>query len=151
MRIISGDMIQRIQTVYLALAAFAAGVLSFMVSFWTGDDGAAIFLTDMFYARDLFMQSIPVLFLISALLSLLGIFMFKNRTKQIISNRINIVINFFLLVIIVYSLLNLPGESELSEKGIGLFIPIGIIVLLVLANKAIIRDEKLVKSVDRLR
>jgi len=122
-----------------------------MVSFWTGDDGAAIFLTDMFYARDLFMQSIPVLFLISALLSLLGIFMFKNRTKQIISNRINIVINFFLLVIIVYSLLNLPGESELSEKGIGLFIPIGVIVLLVLANKAIIRDEKLVKSVDRLR
>lgn len=151
MPIISRDMIQRIQTLYLALAAAAAGVLSFLVSFWTGDDGAVIHLTDMFYARDLFMQTIPALFLVSTLLSLLAIFLFRNRTKQIISNRINIVINFLLLVIIVYSLLNLPGESQFSEKGIGLFIPIGVIVLLVLANKGILRDDKLVKSVDRLR
>jgi hypothetical protein len=44
-----------------------------------------------------------------------------------------------------------PGESNISEKGVGIFIPILSIVLLVLANKAIKKDEELVKSVDRLR
>ena len=38
-----------------------------------------------------------------------------------------------------------------SEKGIGMFIPILVILLVVLANKAIKKDEDLVKSVDRLR
>jgi hypothetical protein len=43
------------------------------------------------------------------------------------------------------------GEAAVSEKGIGMFIPIASIVFLVLANKAIKKDEDLVKSVDRLR
>ena len=44
-----------------------------------------------------------------------------------------------------------PGENDISEKGVGMFIPILSIVLLALANKAIKKDEDLVKSVDRLR
>jgi hypothetical protein len=40
---------------------------------------------------------------------------------------------------------------QISEKGIGIFLPICVIVLLVMANKAIKKDEDLVKSVDRLR
>ena len=51
----------------------------------------------------------------------------------------------------VYRLLNLPGAFENAEKGIGLILPVISIVLLVLANKAIKKDEALVKSVDRLR
>ena len=77
--------------------------------------------------------------------------MFRQRMKQVLCNRFNIAINFLLLGIIVYGLLSLPGENQFSEKGIGVFIPIVVVVLLALANKAILRDEKLVKSVDRLR
>jgi hypothetical protein len=51
----------------------------------------------------------------------------------------------------VYRLLTLSGEAMVSEKGIGMFLPIVAIVFLVLANKAIKKDEDLVKSVDRLR
>ncbi|HAE71723.1 MAG TPA: DUF4293 domain-containing protein, partial [Flavobacteriaceae bacterium] len=47
--------------------------------------------------------------------------------------------------------LSLSGESFLSEKGIGMFVPIISIVFLSVANKAIKKDEDLVKSVDRLR
>ena len=47
--------------------------------------------------------------------------------------------------------LNLPGEMKISEKGIGMFLPILAILLIVLANKAIKKDEDLVKSADRLR
>jgi hypothetical protein len=45
----------------------------------------------------------------------------------------------------------MSGETAVSEKGIGMFIPILSIVLIVLANKAIRKDEQLVKSADRLR
>jgi hypothetical protein len=45
----------------------------------------------------------------------------------------------------------MSGETSVSEKGIGSFLPFGSIVLLLLANHAIQKDENLVKSVDRLR
>ena len=48
-------------------------------------------------------------------------------------------------------MLNSPGESFISEKGVGVFAPVLSIVFLFMANKAIRRDEKLVKSADRLR
>ena len=77
--------------------------------------------------------------------------MYKNRKFQFVLGRLNIILNFFLLGFFVYQSLNVSGETVVSEKGIGMFLPIISIVLLVLANKAIKKDEDLVKSVDRLR
>ena len=144
-------MLQRIQTVYLIAAALISGVLAFVVPFWSDADGGVLFLKDLLEIDAGYDRAVPVLFIVSTILSVVGIFLFKRRSRQISSNRINIVINFLLLGIIVYRLLNLPGEMNISEKGIGVFMPLLIIVLLALANKAIIKDEKLVKSVDRLR
>ena len=96
-------------------------------------------------------KALPFLFILSGILSLIAIFLYKNRIRQINSNRLNIVINFLLLGIIVYHLLSLPGGMHISKKGIGVFIPLLVIVFLALANKAILKDENLVKSVDRLR
>ncbi|RZN76603.1 MAG: DUF4293 family protein, partial [Winogradskyella sp.] len=91
------------------------------------------------------------LFLGSALLSLISIFSFKNRKSQFVLGRLNIILNFILLGVFVYQSLSLSGETLVSEKGIGMILPIFSIVFLVLANKAIKKDEDLVKSVDRLR
>ena len=66
-------------------------------------------------------------------------------------NRLNILINLILLGVLIYYLLMLSGETDVSEKGIGVFIPFVVVLLLVLANRAIYKDENLVKSVDRLR
>ena len=77
--------------------------------------------------------------------------MYKNRKSQFMLGRLNIILNFILLGLFVYLSLNLSGETLVSEKGIGMLLPIISIVLLVLANKAIKKDEDLVKSVDRLR
>ena len=77
--------------------------------------------------------------------------MFKNRKSQFVMGRLNIILNFILLGLFVYRSLNLSGETTVSEKGIGILLPIFSIVFLVLANKAIKKDEELVKSVDRLR
>jgi len=144
-------MLQRIQTVYLIIAAVLSGVVVFITPFWNEVNGEMRLLLDLLQDGETYYSAIPFLFILSAIGSLIAVFIYKNRTRQIIINRINIVINFLLLGIIVYHLLNLPGEIDISEKGIGVFIPLLVIVFLALANKAILKDEKLVKSVDRLR
>lgn len=144
-------MIQRVQSIYLFLAFLVAGGLIFAFPLWAEQSGKEIFFIDAVNSDNIYMVITGVLFVLSSLFSLISIFLFKNRSTQILLNRINIVLNFSLLGIIVYLMLNLPGETSVSEKGIGSFLPLIVILLLVLANKAIIKDEKLVKSVDRLR
>jgi len=136
-------MLQRIQTIYLLIVTAISAVLVFLLPLWQLESG------DSFFAKDSFL--IIVLFLGSAVLALLSIFMYKNRQLQFVLGRLNIILNFFLLGFFVYQSLNLSGETSVSEKGIGMFLPIVSIVLLVFANKAIKKDEDLVKSVDRLR
>ena len=91
------------------------------------------------------------LIFISIALAIISILSFKKRQLQFVLNRLNIISNFILLGVFVYRSLTLSGETLVSEKGIGVLLPIISIVFLVLANKAIKRDEDLVKSVDRLR
>ena len=136
-------MIQRIQTVYLLISAIISAGLIFVFHLWITVDEVAI------YAKDNLIYL--AMFLGSALLSLISIFSYKKRQSQFVMGRLNIILNFILLGLFVYQLLKSPGESQISEKGVGIFIPIISIVFLVLANKAIKKDEDLVKSVDRLR
>ena len=92
-----------------------------------------------------------ILFGLISLVTLISIFSFKKRQTQFVLNRLSIIFNFILLGFFVYRTLSLSGETEVSEKGIGMFLPAISIVFLVLANRAIKKDEDLVKSVDRLR
>ncbi len=139
----SATMLQRIQTVYLILAMLVTGVLPFVFPLWTTTDGKEFF----------FMQSqlYATFFGLCTSLSLLAILFYKKRQHQFVIGRLNIILNLILLGLFVYRSLNLSGETAVSEKGIGMFLPIVSIVFLVLANKAIKKDEDLVKSVDRLR
>lgn len=136
-------MIQRIQTIWLILAAACSGGLIFVVSLWIDGEGNEIVAMDE--------ASYFGAFAVSAALSLFAIFIFKNRKLQTVINRLNILLNLILLGVFVYRALTMSGATAVAEKGIGMFIPILSIVLLVLANRAIRKDEQLVKSVDRLR
>jgi len=144
-------MIQRIQTIYLLLAAILSLGLLFVFNLWITVDEQAFFAMDALKSEDLTVKLIPVFFIGSGFLSLITIFKFKNRKLQFVLGRLNILTNLILLGFLVYHLLNLSGETLVSEKGIGSFLPIVVIVLLAIANKAIKKDEDLVKSVDRLR
>lgn len=136
-------MIQRIQTLYLFLAAVNSAGLIFVFHLWTNIEEVKVYALDNYTYLGLFLGS--------ALLSLISIFRYKNRKSQFVLGRLNIILNFILLAFFVYQSLNLSGEINISEKGIGILLPIFSIVCLVLANKAIKKDEDLVKSVDRLR
>lgn len=136
-------MLQRIQTIYLALAIITTGLLPFVFPLWTLQDGSKFyFAQELLYAA---------CFGLSTTLSVLSIMNFKKRQTQFVYGRLNIILNLILIGLFVYRSLNLSGETTVSEKGIGMFLPIVAIVFLALANKAIKKDEDLVKSVDRLR
>lgn len=137
------NMIQRIQTIYL----FIVALLMLALFLWfpkiiTADGEMVLGKMDLRVLIPIFA---------SVLLAILSIFKYKNRQTQFVLNRLNSLFIFVLLGVFVIVPLMVPGETEVSEKGIGLFFPVISIVFLVLANKAIRKDERLVKSVDRLR
>ncbi len=137
-------MLQRIQSVYLLLVTVLGTVGIFLAGLFSkGEDGNLVFAEKGLL--------ITVLLAVSVLGALITIFLFKNRKLQFVLNRLNIILNFILLGVFVYRSQTLPGGMDFSEKGIWMLLPLISIVFLALANKAIKKDEDLVKSVDRLR
>ncbi len=144
-------MIQRIQTVYLLIATLLSGGLIFVLNLWINEEETKFFAMDSFSTENTLLKAMTVLFFVSAIITFIAIFQFKKRQLQFVLGRLSILTNFILIGIVVYFSQNLSGEINVSEKGIGLLIPILTIVFVVIANKAIKKDEELVKSVDRLR
>lgn len=136
-------MIQRIQSVYILISIIFMIIMFLWFPIILDGEGTAIVQRDEPLVLGLLAGTI--------LLSFVSIFSFKNRKRQMGLNRFNILLHVILLGVFAYQLLMLSGEITISKKGIGVFIPVVSIVFLVLANKAIKRDENLVKSVDRLR
>ena len=144
-------MIQRIQSIYLLGATILSGGLILLLSLWVDGEQNEFFVLDAFRGGNMMLIVMAVLFIVSAILSFSSIFQFKKRQLQFVLGRLTILINFIIIGLLVYYSQNLSGEITVSEKGIGLLIPIVTIVLVALANKSIKKDEELVKSVDRLR
>jgi len=136
-------MLQRIQTVYIIISALIIGAMYLWFPIVQDKAGTIIIERNEPFVFGLIFVSIA--------LAIISILSFKKRQLQFVLNRLNIVSNFILLGVFVYRTLTLSGETLVSEKGIGVLLPIISIVFLVLANKAIKKDEDLVKSVDRLR
>ena len=129
-------MLQRIQTVWIFLAILGAIFL-----FITGQDFSVF-------------GPVPFISVVCSFLVFLGfsaILSYKNRKRQILLNHISIFINALLLGLLAYWLLMLSGGINFPEKGIEPAFPILSIICLLLANLSIRRDDRLVKSVDRLR
>lgn len=136
-------MIQRVQSIYIFIAIILMVVMYLWFPVILDGSGALIVERDE--------PLVLGLLALSVLIPLIAIFSFKNRKRQMGLNRLTILIQIILLGVFAYQLLMLSGEIIISKKGIGVFIPVVSIVFLMLANKAIKRDENLVKSVDRLR
>ena len=134
-------MIQRVQSLYL-LGALLANFAYYFMGQTNGASGQNQWSLDSVEAT---------LEMVLMVLIVWSIFKFKQRLHQFVLNRLSIILNFVLVGVFAYQSLSLPGEALASQKGIGVVLPIISIVFLVLANKAIKRDEDLVKSVDRLR
>lgn len=154
-------MIQRIQTIYLLIAAFLM-VLLF------SNPIAEIVVTDNLFLNlwhnkiisvneDLFtpLSTWPITVLLSFIIltELLTIFLFKRRQIQIRLCIFNLLLMFGLVGLIYfftkYTLHNMEGMNSVFLWPI--ICPMIAIILNYLALKAIQKDEKLVRSYDRIR
>lgn len=134
-------MIQRIQSVYLLLAALVSGCVIFFLPLFVFSDSSYMILDDAIFTATT---------VLSALISLYSIFRYKNRRQQLVSGRINIIINFVFFGFLLYMFF--AGiTKEGASLGLGSFMPLVAVVLITLANRGIMKDEMLVRAADRLR
>lgn len=139
-------MLQRIQTIWLLLAG-ACGFLTIKFPFFTGNKLDANHVGQ--YERLAAPDNLIILILTVAVFiaALICIFLYKNRKLQL---RVT-------LVAFIVSLLNIFLYHRETKKFLNgdysftAILTIAIPVLLLLAARGIYKDEKLVKSMDRLR
>jgi peptidoglycan/LPS O-acetylase OafA/YrhL len=93
------------------------------------------------------------MYVIAGLLSFGAIFLLKNRGQQKSLARVAAVFNLvgIALAVFFFTQDNVMSSGVTPNDGIGLYTPIVGFVLILLAVRAIGKDDKLVKSMDRLR
>lgn len=144
-------MIQRLQSIYLLFAAgFFGG--EFFSSLAKSDKVVQGIFSDQMY--NLYDQ--PVLLVLCSLgiiLSLVNIFLYRNRPLQLKMTYgiTTIAILIPLIAILIFVNPEVQVDNAKISDDIGLYLPIGVIVFSILAIKNIKKDENLIKSMDRLR
>lgn len=162
-------MLQRIQTVFMFLAV-VAGVLIFFfpVATYVSDTSYLKFFLHMIREmssepfQDMSVENLkfeqwftlPLSAgqLVIIVLLFISIFKYKKRILQIRLNNLNIFLNVLLVGgIFYYTTLLEEKTGASSQYGVGAVFPLVAIVLLFLANYHIRKDEKLIRSAERLR
>jgi len=151
-------MLQRIQSVYLFLIVILMVSATYLpLIYFVGAGSGLVILEAMgFWTGDVYAPhtwGILSLGVLSAIISFITIFFYKNRNKQILLCKINaaFIIAFYLTVsVYVYSV---RGEYNfvLESVQFGLVFPFIALILDFLAYTRIKKDEKLVRSLDRIR
>lgn len=153
-------MWQRIQTIFLLLAAISLGLLFWqpMMSFFTITPKPS---TELNMLQDgLFEINDHIVFIIltglGAVLSLIAVFLFKNRPLQMNLSKISFIASILILVLgglFFYQEwvnVNEPVTTKFSGE-IGLLMPVLAALFSLLSIRFIKKDEDLVRSSDRLR
>jgi|SRR5690606_33625317 len=157
-------MIQRIQTIWLFLASGTL-LLLFLFPYLQFFDNFGVAMavkvtgiyqgisTGVVQTESFILQTIATVLI--ALIPLFTIFNFRDRKKQLQLSYINVVVIILFGVWLYFTasdaVANFDKSIHLENIGIGaLLVPLSV-VFLALAVKGIRKDQKLIKSVDRLR
>jgi len=154
-------MIQRIQTLWLLISAILSGflmngaIVNFVdksgIRYFTGFSGIYKMTVS---GKELIISSVPLasLIILVPLLSVFCTLIFKNRKIQKIITLVLFAFTFCLTILIIYySIIIMKNYNSELVPGIKMAIPLLIMILVSLAYRGISRDDKLVKSYDRLR
>lgn len=150
-------MLQRIQTVYLLLASICMVVsLLTHLAVFTVDGVNVNFEAMGFYQNEEIIFSTWGLFIIgniSAVMSVLIVFIYKKRMLQIRLAGMNLFIILGYYGLIAFYILKRNPEvgSIFQSVGIGMVTPFIAIVLTYLAIRKIGADEALIRSLNRIR
>lgn len=153
-------MIQRIQSIYLLLAAAVDAVLFFVpvASFISADNiipfyafGIDFEISIKFISE---LAAVPLIVLVSmvVLLPLINIFLFKKRKLQMRLCIFAILLNLGLVGLLYFYISTFAGELLASiQYNYPAVMPLIAVVLNYLAFRAVRKDEALIRSIDRIR
>jgi len=139
-------MIQRIQSIWLLLAAIFAAI-TFSVPFYVGamtDASGVVAPTQLTAKTNLLLT---VLTILAGATAFGAIFLFENRKRQLTMAIIGMVFTILMLAAYILQLKNFTSGSF----ALSCIIHFGILGFYILAIRGIRNDEKLIKSLDRLR
>lgn len=156
-------MIQRIQSLFLFLTLSACVLMFFFP--------VAEFLSDLHYYKLYILEfqnmvptteqifsnyfTFPLIGFaaIIGLISFVAIFMYKKRRVQLLLIKICILLNIILIVGVFFGYPEVISKQINTEASFGIssYFSLISLVFLILANRGIKRDEKLIRSADRLR
>jgi hypothetical protein len=138
-------MIQRIQTVYLFIGAIALVVFNFIAIGvdTTPEPDVVVFGKSL----------LPVLIgsLVVAAFTLVAIFLYKNRKLQSNVCKLSIFLTVVVMGVAAYLLFGILGCTAIEAVKFGVGFPVLALIFQFLGLKGIQADEKLVRSMDRLR
>jgi uncharacterized membrane protein YbhN (UPF0104 family) len=158
-------MIQRIQTIYLFLAALCITLQLFFPTFIILKEIEGETTETMFYLSQGFFAKI--IFVLLALSPVVGLMLYKSRGKQLMITRLGLIS--YMLLAIGFILIAFLGKDYLIEQsimesetiipeavyrignGLSYYLMFVAVTFMLLAIRGIRADEKLVKSLDRLR
>ncbi len=156
-------MIQRIQSLFLFIV-FATSLAAFFYPI-------ANFLSSPLYTIELGVFGIkefadygmewpntillPIVLGLTGFIAFITIFLYKRRRVQVRLIRFDLLLNIiYLALIFFYYVPELENITQTNADYIsepGIYLPIVSVVFLILANRFISKDEKLIRSADRLR
>ena len=162
-------MIQRIQSILLLLSAIAMGLMLFF-PLWqkVSIDPPEEARLDAFHlsydvlspatgSKQSILKNtfyIAILGSLSAVISLYSIFQYKNRLRQIQLGSLNSLLIGMTLGLLMYFVLKAETLLEPTRQGnylLGFYLPLASLLCNFTANRFIRKDEKLIKSMDRIR
>ncbi len=160
-------MIQRIQSLLLLLAAVAFGLMyCFPIASLVPDINSTDVVRYDLYNYYLFVatKNVPeVNYIITlpmaittglaGILSLITIFLYKNRIKQMNLVKLTVFINILLVVGIFFWYSGIIEEKTGTQPSydVSAYFPLITLVFLILAFRSIRKDERMVRAAERLR
>ena len=133
-------MIQRIQSLYLFICSIINLAYCYHLYF---ENEIAKFFLDL--DSNIPFEVILLFPLIISIICFYTIFKYKKRQTQFVLNRLSIILCFVFVGILIF-VFDLVSNFEWKN-----LVPLFSIILLVLANRAIKKDEDLIRSIDRIR
>ncbi|MCH7414790.1 DUF4293 domain-containing protein [Belliella sp. R4-6] len=159
-------MIQRIQTVFLFLVAVAM-ILVVLFPIWqqVNPDQTMMLTLTAWNLEKIDIQTqqviesegkffIGILAIIAAGLALFSLSQYKNRTRQMFLNMINSLVMVVTLALIIWTSHQANADFRPEVNGafvLGFWAIFGGMIMNLLSNRFIRKDEMLVRSVDRIR
>ena len=161
-------MIQRIQSLFmLAIAACMLMVLFFPIWSEINHDNTQQIVFTAFKTETVALPYnknaaplssgstiyIALLAIAAAVIAALSIFQYKNRLNQMKLGALNSLIMAATLGLSYYNVYQLETTSPQTQGAflMGFFMPVAAMIFNMMSNRFIRKDEKLVKSVDRIR